>query len=92
VFVGPSDIYSAANIFTPNTLTVAAGTTVTWSWQTSGHTVDSGTSCTPDGGFSSGGVQAAGFTMTHQFTTAGTYQYYCTTHCGLGMTGTIIVQ
>jgi len=92
ITVGPNGVYASQNIFTPDPLTVSAGTTVTWTWATSGHTVDSGTSCTADGGFSSGGAQAAGFTMTHKFTTAGTYHYYCTTHCGLGMTGTVIVQ
>jgi plastocyanin len=92
VMVGSTGAYMDQNIFSPVTLTVSAGTTVTWSWATSGHTVDSGTSCTSDGGFSSGGVQSAGFTMTHQFMTPGTYHYYCTTHCGLGMTGTIVVQ
>ena len=92
IMVGQSGVYTAQNIFSPTTLTVPAGTTVTWSWVTAGHTVDSGTSCTSDGGYSSGGAQSAGFTMTHQFMTAGTYHYYCTTHCGTGMTGTIIVQ
>jgi plastocyanin len=96
IYVGDNSGYGTSNIFTPVTLTVTAGTTVTWNWQASGHTVDSGTACTPDAAgpdhYSSNGVQAAGYTMTHTFATAGTYHYYCTTHCSTGMTGTIVVN
>lgn len=91
--VGQSGNYGmTSNVFAPESLTVPAGTTVTWTWETSGHTVDSGSGCSPDNRFSSNGVQSAGFTMTHQFNTPGTYPFYCTTHCGVGMKGTITVQ
>lgn len=93
VMVGQTGAYgTTSNVFSPVNLSVGVGTTVTWTWVTSGHTVDSGPDCSPDGRFSSHGAQAAGFTMTHQFNTAGTYPYLCTTHCGVGMKGTITVQ
>lgn len=98
IYVGiPATGYNAdSSVFNPVNLTVKAGDTVTWSWRVSGHTVDSGTACTPDAAgpdhYTSNGTQNAGFTMTHVFTTAGTYHYYCTTHCSTGMTGTITVN
>ncbi len=97
IYVGTLDTYrTASNVFEPGTLTVNHGDTVTWKWIVSGHTVDSGTACTPDAAgpdhYSSGGTQTAGFTMTHVFATAGTYHYYCTTHCGTGMAATIVVN
>lgn len=80
------------NIFTPVTLTVARGTTVTWVWKGNGHTVESGEACTPDGRFSSHGIQAPGYTLTYTFNTAGTFPYYCTSHCPEAMKGVVIVQ
>ena len=79
--------------FSPATLTVAAGTTVTWENGGGGaHTVTSatGSADTYDMGLASG-------TVSHQFTTLGTYNYYCKNH-GVngspptGMHGTITVQ
>ena len=79
--------------FSPVTLTVAAGTTVTWeNGDGIGHTVTSatGSADTYDMALSSG-------TVSHQFATAGTYNYYCKFH-GIngtpptGMHGTITVQ
>lgn len=84
---------ATGNVFNPATLTVAAGTAVTWeNGDGIGHTVTSatGSADTYDMGLSSG-------TVTHQFTTAGTYNYYCKFH-GIngtpptGMHGTITVQ
>lgn len=92
---GYSDPYGGgddAPIFNPSTLTVAAGTTVTWSFRAAGHALESGNGCAPDGRFSSGGVKASGYTMTYTFTTPGTYPFYCTTHCGQNMKGTVTVQ
>jgi len=83
---------SGGLMFTPNNLTVTAGTTVTWEWKSSGHSVDSGAPCTADGVYSSGGTQSQGHTMTHIFATAGTYNYFCDPHCGSGMTGIVTVN
>ncbi len=79
--------------FTPTSLTVAAGTTVTWVWQAGNHSVDSGSGCTQDSAFTSGGLKPLGNTMTHTFNTKGTYPFFCTSHCaGNNMKGTITVN
>ena len=79
--------------FSPTSLTVAAGTTVTWeNGDGIAHTVTSATGSTDtyDMGLASG-------TVSHKFTTAGTYNYYCKNHGfngtpPTGMHGTITVQ
>jgi plastocyanin len=61
--------------FTPATLTVPVGTTVTWRNTTSApHTVTSDTGNTLNGMLSTGG------TYSFTFTTAGTYAYHCSIH------------
>jgi len=78
--------------FQPSTLTVSAGTTVTWTWpagSTSHNVVPVGTEPASSGSPADG-------PKTYQFTfnTPGTYVYFCTVHgtpTG-GMRGTIIVQ
>ena len=72
-------------MFTPMTLTVAAGTTVTWKFDDSTeHTV-----VADDNSFTSSAL-ANGQTFTHTFSTAGTVAYHCSIHPF--MTGTIIVK
>jgi plastocyanin len=88
--------------FSPSTLTVSVGSTVTWKWATSNHTVTSGdgNTGTPDNKFCSPNdtncatspTSMTGAIYSHTFTTAGTYPYFCRPHAGAGMTGTIIVQ
>jgi plastocyanin len=74
--------------FPPNT-EVTAGTKVTWTNKDSvGHTVTSGTRPNKDGKFD--GDLPAGGTFSFTFTTAGTYQYFCTVHSS--MNGTITVK
>jgi len=72
--------------FNPATLTVEAGTTVTWTNEDSTpHTIvsDSGSELnSPD--LNQGGV------YTHTFNAAGTYAYHCGIHTY--MKGTVIVQ
>ena len=102
VWVGSSDPYGGGTMsFSPATLTVSVGTTVTFSWQGGTHTVTSyayNSSPTfpgvPMPGQSSG-------TYAYQFNTAGTYYYYCEYHGTLtaggtslatGMAGKVIVQ
>ena len=76
--------------FSPASQTISVGDTVHWIWMASGHSTTSGNPCTADGRWDSG-VQSTGFTFDVTFPTAGTFNYYCSVHCGLGMTGTIIV-
>ena len=74
--------------FEPKTLTVKAGTTVTWTVEGGSHTVIS------DGKtFTSPGL-TAGKSFSHQFAKSGKYPYYCSMHGSAGgkdMAGEIIV-
>ena len=72
-------------VFGPQTLTVPAGTTVTW---TNSDDIPH-TSVSTDGVFKSK-VLDTDEKFSYTFTKAGTYPYYCTIHPK--MTGKIIVQ
>lgn len=75
--------------FSPSDVTVSPGTTVRWVNATDiGHTV------TPDGHseWTEWATGATGESFEHQFTTTGTFDYYCVPHRSLGMTGVIRVQ
>jgi len=78
-------------VFSPVSQTISVGDTVHWVWAGSGHSTTSGNPCTSDGLWDSG-VHNAGFTFDVTFPAAGTFNYFCSVHCGLGMTGTIIVN
>lgn len=72
-------------VFSPPTLTVATGTTVTWTNQDDMvHTVTAA-----NGLFRSKGLET-GDAYSYTFTTTGTYTYYCALHPK--MTATIIVK
>mgnify|MGYP001193017898 CR=1 FL=1 len=78
--------------FSPVIDTVAAGSTVTWTNHDGyNHTVIS-VPGSPDA-FNSG-IIAGGASVSHLFSTAGTYVYYCQIHGTptTGMRGTIVVQ
>lgn len=77
---------SIANFaFSPATITVKAGTTVTWTNNdTVTHTVTADSGSGPDSG-----NLAPGKIYTFTFKTAGTYKYHCAIHAS--MTGTVIV-
>lgn len=80
----PGDVTIFDNGFTPATLSVAVGSTVTWSNTGSlPHTVTDGA-----GAFDSGVLMASG-TYRRTFTTSGTYLYFCSLHPE--MKGTILV-
>lgn len=78
------------NAFSPASMTVPVGTTVTWTNKDSyNHTVTSGSNRTADGKFDSGNLGGNG-TFSYKFDAAGTYNYYCKLHSN--MSGTIVVQ
>jgi plastocyanin len=77
----------AANAFTPSTVTIQAGQSVTWNWVSGFHSVISDS--TPKA-FADSPAQSSG-QFTVMFPTAGTYAYHCGIH-GTMMTGTIVVQ
>ncbi len=82
---GPDEVWISSSGFDPATLTVAVGTTVTWTNNDGEpHTVTSSAKL-----FSSSGLEEGeGFSYT--FASPGTYTYYCQLHPH--MTGTIVVK
>lgn len=97
---GPNDVLVQNNSFNPATLTVAAGTTVKWTWATCSGGNDpynggASQSCvdhsvTWDDGSGTSSTQSQG-TYQRAFTTAGTFKYHCVLH-GTAMSGTVVVQ
>ena len=67
--------------FVPDTVTITAGDTVRWTWESDFHSVTSGTSCTADGQFCSpdnmncdaGILNNTGFVYEFTFTQPGMY-------------------
>jgi plastocyanin len=93
----PANSVTLANqLFAPSTLTVTAGTTVTWVWNDCGGGGGYGTgtcvqhSVVFDDGTSGSPLQDTG-TFTRTFSTAGTFSYHCGVH-GSAMTGKIVVN
>lgn len=75
--------------FSPASITVPVGTTVTWTNQDGvAHTVTGDGSNVPSG-FGSGNL-SNGQSYSFTFATAGTYTYHCSIHPQ--MTGTVVVQ
>src|SRR2546427_10280467 len=71
--------------FVPKSVTINVGDSVTWTGLTI-HNVQTDTDpfCGP--------VPVPNATCTKTFNQAGTYNYYCSPHRSIGMTGTVIVQ
>lgn len=78
--------------FSPSEVHVKAGQKVRWVWAAGRHNVVSGSGCSPDGKFSSGELQSPPSTFEQKFESAGSFPYYCDPHCGMGMTGKVIVD
>jgi plastocyanin len=75
------------NRYTPTRLTVAAGTTVTWTNDGAfPHTVSAA-----GGTFESGTIDPGG-SFSHTFDTPGEYAYFCRPHVFIGMAATVVVQ
>jgi Copper binding proteins, plastocyanin/azurin family len=79
---------TANQLFTPATLTVDAGTSVTFAFGPLGHNV---TFDTPDAATPADipGINA-NVNVARTFSTAGTYRYHCTIHPG--MSGSVVVR
>jgi trimeric autotransporter adhesin len=87
VTVAPNDAF----IFSPSSVTIHPGDTVRWTWGADFHSSTSGTPGMPNGIWNSG-VLNQGAVFTHTFSSAGTFQYYCTPHGACcGMVGTVTV-
>ncbi|WP_435332588.1 plastocyanin/azurin family copper-binding protein [Haloarchaeobius sp. TZWWS8] len=91
VLVGPEGEY----LFAPAEITVSAGTTVTWDWKSLQHNVFV-RSQPADAEWQGTGDQTKTYDPPHtyefEFTVPGTYEYVCTPHENLGMTGTVVVK
>lgn len=84
-----NDVWIQADGFHPQTLTISAGTTVTWrNKDTQVHTVESGVPGKPDLEYTSPSIKP-GTSWSHRYTKTGTFRYYCSIHL---RTGTVIVQ
>jgi plastocyanin len=82
---GANTVSVAMMQFVPATITVTAGTTITWTNNDNiAHTVTSLTSIFDSGTLNPGG------NFSFKFSTKGTYPYKCTIHAN--MTGTVIVN
>jgi plastocyanin len=96
LFAATQDVHVGVGFtFAPNDVTINAGDTVHWIWDTGGHST---TSTTVPGGCVPGGadpwdsnVLPMGSTFDHTFNTNGNYSYKCTPHCGMGMVGIVRV-
>ena len=83
---GGVNVIVGDNSYTPQTVTVGTGETVTWTWRgVNAHSVTF-----LSGGPGGSGVQITG-TYQASFATAGKYAYSCQVH-GTAMTGLVIVQ
>jgi plastocyanin len=72
---GANQVFIQGMAFNPASITVTAGTTITWTNKDAiSHTVTSDSNA-----FNSGTVKS-GATFSFTFATAGTYSYHCTIH------------
>ena len=83
----PNTVQMKNMTFSPVTITVAVGTTVTWK-NNDGYNHTS----TSDTGVWNTGDVVSGGSKTVTFNTAGTYPYHCFYHGSMGMRGTVVVQ
>jgi len=81
-----------ATAFSPTNLTITVGQTVQWINTGGNHNVNGTTATFPSNPESFGNAVGAGWTFDHTFMTAGSYDYQCDPHVGLGMAGTITVM
>src|SRR5688572_7141874 len=74
------------NFFSPASVTINAGDTVTWVQRGSNHDTVSNT------GLWSSGILGSGQSFSRTFNAAGSFGYFCTPHRSQGMVGTVTVQ
>ncbi len=73
--------------FSPASLTIQTGDTVTWRNLGGSHNVDA-----DNGDFGSGPASSAAWTYSFTFEQEGSFGYHCDPHLAQGMVGTIVVQ
>jgi plastocyanin len=79
--------------FDPATISINAGDTVRWVWESGSHTTTSGDpgTCSPDAIWDQP-INMSSPTFERQFDTAGDFPYFCIPHCLAGMSGMITVD
>lgn len=81
-------VTATSNVFTPETVTINQGETVTWSNGGGTHNVHF-----EDGSFDQPAAPSgSAWTVSRTFNQAGTFTYYCEQHRSLGMVGTVVVN
>lgn len=92
----PNSVVVTNNVFTPESMSTTAGSTVTWTWDScsGGDGYGYGQTCVAheivfDDGATSG--QKSSGTYDRTFANAGTYPYHCKIH-GASMSGSVVVK
>jgi len=81
---GANEVWIQNMTFNPSTISVTAGTTITWTNKDAiGHTV------TSDAGLFDSGVIATNGTYQYTFSTPGSYAYHCKIHPGMTASVTV---
>ena len=84
---GSAAVAIGDNFYSPQTVTVTPGQTITWTWQgVNGHTVTF-----DDGSIGGSQVQEEG-TFSTSIELPGTFAYFCTVHGRTIMNGSVFVQ
>lgn len=77
---------TTSNTFSPKTVDIGVGGTVTWTFHSVTHNVTFGANAPPDGDI----PNSTNTSVARTFTAAGSYAYQCTLHPG--MSGTVVVH
>lgn len=85
------EVTVASFSFSPATVTINQGDSIRWISDSSLHTTTSGSPCISNGIWNYAFL-GFGDTFIRQFTVVDTFPYFCIPHCGINMTGTVIVQ
>jgi len=83
-----------SNVFTPDSITIQVGDTVTWTNTQGIHNVNGSLTDYPENpeGFFSGGPDLPTWTYQFVFTLPGLYEYQCDPHVDLNMFGKVVVE
>jgi len=93
LFAASHSVTVSNNFFSPSSLTINVGDSVTWTNSSGNHNVNGNISSYPSNPASFGnGSASMNWTYTKVFTVAGSYGYRCDPHFSFGMTGTITVN
>jgi plastocyanin len=81
-----------SNVFTPSQLTINVGDKVIWTNTQGSHNVNGSKATYASNPESFGNSLGTNWTYEFTFNTAGTYDYQCDPHVGMGMVGKVIVN